>query len=36
MCGCDSVVSEEAGNSSRVEVAVSVDDVVAGGDDVVA
>ena len=33
MCGCDSLVSDEAGNSCRVEVVVSTDGVVACGDD---
>ena len=33
VCGCDSVVSDEAGVSSGVEVFVSVDFVVACGDD---
>ena len=33
VCGYHSVLSDEAGNSSRVEVAVSIDDVVACGDD---
>ena len=33
VCGYDSVVSDEAGESNGVEVVVSVDDVVACGDD---
>ena len=33
VCGCDSVVSDEAGVSNGVEVVVSVDDVVVCGDD---
>ena len=33
VCGCDSLVSDEAGDSSSVEVVVSVDDVVACDDD---
>ena len=32
VCGCDSLVSDEPGDSSSVDVVVSVDDVVACGD----
>ena len=32
VCGCDNVVSDVAGNSSRVEVVLSIDDVVLCGD----
>ena len=33
VCDCDSVVSDEASNSSRVEVVVSINDDVARGDE---
>ena len=32
VCGCDSVVSDEAGNSSGVEVVVTIDDMIRVGD----
>ena len=33
VCDCDSVVSDEASNTSRVAVVVSIDDDVACGDE---